>query len=98
MERRLPAREFLSYTAVAKSRQLRELLRNATDRELKAICEIVLNLLHGNVTADIDINKRADFLKTFASRKISLNRKREILIISPTYRNIIQKILRSLKL
>lgn len=97
MDRRLHSREFLAYAAIAKPVQLKELLRNASDQELKAICEVVLNILHGNLRSDIDISRRRNFLKTFASRKISLNKKRDILIISPTYRNIVQRIIKSLQ-
>ena len=97
MDGRLHAKEFLAYFAIAKTQQLRELLRNTTDQELKAICELALNILHGNLKTHTDITKRQDFLKTLASKKRSLTKKRSILTQSPTYRNILQKIIKTLQ-
>lgn len=97
MDRRLHAREFLAYIAIAKTHQLRDLLHNTTDQELKALCEVALNIVHGNLRTTTDITKRKDFLKTLASKTLSLNKKRIILTKSPTYRNTLQKIIKNIQ-
>lgn len=95
MARRVRSKEFLSYIAVAKPAQLKAVLHNASAEELMSICEVALNIIHGNLSIDIDIERRRGLLKTLASKQVNLSQKRRVLNLSPTYRNIVQKIIQA---
>ena len=87
---------FLQYLAKASSPQLQSLLSSASDGEIETVCEVSLNYIEGNLKSTEDLSKRRNFLKTLASRSVSLEQKRDILNSSRVYRSVLQTFIGSL--
>jgi hypothetical protein len=87
---------FLQYLAKAASHQLESLLANASDSEIETICEVALNYTEGNLKSIENLSRRKNFIKTLASRAVSLDRKRDILNSSKIYRTVLQNLIYSL--
>jgi hypothetical protein len=87
---------FLQYLAKAAPRQLESLLANASDSEIETICEVALNYTEGNLKSIDSLSCRKNFIKTLASRVVSLDRKRNILNSSKIYRSVLQNLIYSL--
>ena len=87
---------FLQYLAEASPPQLQSLLSYASDSEIETICELSLNYIEGNLKSTKDLSKRRNFLKTLASKSVSLKQKRDILNSSRVYRVVLQTFIGSL--
>ena len=71
---------FIQYLASVKhSKQIDCLIENCTNSELRALCEVVLNYLSGNLTSKEDFSKRISFINTLVDSNVSLLQKRELL-------------------
>ena len=89
---------FIQYFASVKhSKQIDILLENCTNSELRALCEVVLNYLSGNLTSKEDFSRRISLLNTLADRSVSLPQKRAVLT-SKIYRTILHKLLSTVNL
>jgi hypothetical protein len=86
---------FIKFLAVATPTQLEFAFSTATNKQLKAVCEIVLNYLAGNLTSTKKFEHRSDLLRTLASKGVTLRRKRTILNNSRIYRRVVQTLLAS---
>lgn len=89
---------FLRYFCKATGLQLKTLVEHSSDQELLAICEVLLNVLHGNIYTKFDIQKRIDLLKTLSSKTVPVDQKRHILVNSVIYRLYIKRLLCSLQI
>jgi hypothetical protein len=87
---------FLQYLTKASPQQLESLLVNASDSEIETICEVALNYTAGNIKSIENLSHRKNFIKTLASRSVSLDRKRDILNSSKIYRSVLQNLIYSL--
>jgi hypothetical protein len=87
---------FIHYLAVAYPVQLKSLLHSASEAELTAVWEILVNYLAGNIRSEFDFTQRTAFLKTLASRSVDIQRKRIILDGSKVYRSVLQRLIKSL--
>ena len=72
--------QLLSHTTVD---QVKALVKTITDKQLLAICEIVLNILQANLCVTPQklkhLKKNKTFLRGLASKEISLGKKRRAL-------------------
>ena len=74
---------FIRRIAIGSPAERRQLLLNASNKNLKALSEICLNLIRGNIK--IDSKTKSKFIRhkepieLLANRRISLKRKRQII-------------------
>ena len=75
---------FLCLLSKAHPRQQRALLETAEPDQIRAICEVVYNVLHGNIhIPDVikeDLKPHKDKLRGIADKKVSYNSKKKILV------------------
>ena len=61
--------------------QKRALLRTANNSQIESLCEICLNILHGNVPVNVQkLKKYKNFLRMLARKTTSLKRKKQMLV------------------
>ena len=89
-KRFLRHRSFLQYLTKAAPPQLQSLLSSASVGEIETVCELTLNYIEDNLKSTEDLSRRRNFLKTLASRSVSLEQKRDILNSSKIYRTVLQ--------
>ena len=85
---------FLRLSASCDRKQLAALLETASNSQLHAVCEVILNCLNGNIGTRPA--KRSDILETLADSTVNLSVKKKILQQSTVYRGVIQRLLKSL--
>jgi hypothetical protein len=90
-------KHFLRYFCVARGVQLKSLIQHSSKQELKTICEVLLNVLHGNINTNLDTQRRVDLRKTLTSKSVPTERKRRILVSSTVYRLYVKRLLCSLQ-
>ena len=71
---------FLRYLIRANNKQAKLLLSHATSEQLRAIGEVCLNLLHGEVNPELlkDVRPYKNLLRQLADKHLSGKRRREI--------------------
>ena len=89
-------RAFLQYLKKAAPPQLQSLLSSASVGEIDTICELSLNYIEDNLKSNKDLSRRRNFLKTLASRSVSIEQKRKIINSSKIYRTVLQMFIGSL--
>ena len=86
-------KSFLEVFASSKGNQLLQLAKTATKAQLLAICDVVLNYTHGVISSDVSFERNRKFLNAVIDPKVSLELKRQLLVESVVYRNIIKRLL-----
>ena len=75
--------EFLNSLSHCKCSKRRELLQNASRDNIKALCEVCLNLLLGNIQVNAEqikkLRRHRKSIEALADRKLALKRKKEVL-------------------
>lgn len=84
--------EFIAYLAACTAKQAQTLIDISTDGELKAICEVALNYLNGRLKTVRIFDNRYNFLSNLASKSVSLDIKRHILVQSVCYTSVVQRL------
>ena len=75
-------KKFFNKIARSKAQERAKVLKAATNAELKGLCEVCLNVVHGNVRLSKKryscFKRRKDVLHKLSDRKISLKSKRKV--------------------
>lgn len=74
-------KEFICFICKAKGKQLKSLMQNATDDQIKTLNEIALNVINGNVPLSKQtfskLGKGKKLLRIMADKKLSAKKKRK---------------------
>ena len=85
---------FIAYLAECSTAQAQTLIQICTDGELSAICEVALNYLNGHMKTTPSLDRRFNFFSNLASKDLTLDRKRQILVRSPRYTKVVQRLVK----